>query len=70
VRSGRPGSARKALHLKRIWNELAAIRAVCVVCCGEWEGMKGSRMPFGDPDELKREKALVFRTLTPVSAED
>jgi hypothetical protein len=21
-------------------------------------------MPFGDPDELKREKALTFRTLT------
>jgi len=27
-------------------------------------------MPFGDPDELKWEKALAFRTLTPVSAED
>jgi hypothetical protein len=26
-------------------------------------------MPFGDPDELKREKALAFRTLTPALAD-
>jgi hypothetical protein len=41
-----------------------------MLCRGTGQGWRGSRMPFGDPDELKREKALAFRTLTPVSAED
>ena len=63
----RPKNAPSETHLKRMTAIRAALRR-SVVALGKGGREVGCR--FGDRDELKREKALAFMTLAPVSAED